>query len=269
MVRLLSPPPPRLSTHKAYDFLKLFQERKCRVQLGGSDQFGNIASGIELIRRVEGATAYGITLPLVTTASGVKFGKSMGNAVWLDASMTPEFDLYQFFLRTDDRDVGRYLRMFTLLPLDAIDAAMAEHGADPGRRGAQRLLAGEMLALVHGTEAAERAQALSHALYEEPALLSEDMLEQLRRSPAAFEGIVEMDAALLGRATVGELLVQTGLEPSRAAARRCVQAGGVRINEQRVADAGQVVGREHVSGLHARVVILRKGKRERRVLWWR
>jgi tyrosyl-tRNA synthetase len=150
---------------QAYDFWHLFRTEECEVQMGGSDQWGNITAGIELIGRREGAQAHGLVFPLITTASGAKFGKSEGNNVWLDAERTSPYQFYQFWVNTDDRDVERHLKLFTFLRLDQIAAAMAEHAADPGRRRAQRLLAREVTATVHGVDATEQAVRASEALF--------------------------------------------------------------------------------------------------------
>src|SRR5688572_14466742 len=150
---------------QAYDFWHLYRTEQCELQMGGSDQWGNITAGIELIGRREGAQAHGLVSPLMTTASGGKFGKSEGGNVWLDPERTSPYQFYQFWVNTDDRDVERYLKLFTFLRLDQIASAMTEHARDPGRRTAQRLLAREVTATVHGVEAAEQAVHASAALF--------------------------------------------------------------------------------------------------------
>ena len=150
---------------QAYDFWHLWRTERCELQMGGSDQWGNITAGIELVGRREGTQVHGLVFPLVTNASGGKFGKSEAGNVWLDAARTSPYQFYQFWVNTDDRDVERYLKLFTFLRLDQIATAMAEHATDPGRRIAQRLLAREVTATVHGVEATEQAVQASAALF--------------------------------------------------------------------------------------------------------
>ncbi len=152
---------------QGYDFFRLYKDHGCVLQLGGSDQWGNITAGIDIIRKLEGESrdVFGLTMPLITTSSGAKFGKSEGNAVWLTAERTSAFDFYQFWLRTEDADVSRYLRLFTFLPLPEIDALVAEHGKSPEKRLAQRKLAEVMTTLVHGCEVTQQAIAASRAIY--------------------------------------------------------------------------------------------------------
>src|SRR3712207_2102103 len=150
---------------QAHVFWHLFRTEGVDFQIGGSDQWGNITAGIELIGKREGRQAYGLVFPLITTTSGSKFGKSEAGNVWLDPKKTSPYQFYQFWINTDDRDVERYLKLFTFLRLDQIAAAVTEHGRDPGRRSAQRLLAREVTATVHGVEAAEQAVRTSEALF--------------------------------------------------------------------------------------------------------
>src|SRR5437588_4365162 len=151
---------------QAYDFLHLFRERHCTIQVGGSDQWGNITAGIDLIRRVEGGEAHGLVAPLFTTASGAKFGKTEGGAVWLDPALTSPYQLYQFWMNTDDRDAELYLKLFTLLPQDEIKALLKAHHKDPSRREAQKKLAMEVTERAHG-ETARNAMVASEILFGE------------------------------------------------------------------------------------------------------
>ena len=142
---------------QAYDFWHLFRTERCELQVGGSDQWGNITAGIELIGKREGKQTYGLVFPLITTAAGTKFGKSEAGNIWLDPAKTSPYQFYQFWINTDDRDVERYLKLFTFLPLDEIAETMASHAADPGKRVAQRLLARDVTTRVHGEAAADEA----------------------------------------------------------------------------------------------------------------
>src|SRR6185295_11421294 len=152
---------------QAFDFLHLFRKERCTIQVGGSDQWGNITAGIDLIRRVETGEAHGLVAPLVTTAAGAKFGKTEAGAVWLDPALTSPYKLYQFWVNTDDRDTERYLKLFTLESKDGIAALMDKHRTNPGLRAAQKGLGIEVTKLVHGEEAARTAVGASAILFEE------------------------------------------------------------------------------------------------------
>src|SRR5256886_2574759 len=152
---------------QAYDFLHLFRERHCTIQVGGSDQWGNITAGIDLIRRVEGGEAHGLVAPLVTMASGAKFGKTEAGAIYLDPALTSPYQLYQFWMNTDDRDAEPYLKLFTLLPQDEIKALVKSHHKDPSRREPQKKLALEVTRLVHGQDACYSAVSASAILFDE------------------------------------------------------------------------------------------------------
>jgi tyrosyl-tRNA synthetase len=251
---------------QAYDFLELWRRDGVTLQLGGSDQWGNITAGIELIHRAEGTDAQGhaLTLPLVTTASGAKFGKSEAGAVWLDPALTSPYRFYQYWINADDRDVGRYLRYFTLRSrgeIEALDRAMAEH---PEQREAQRALAREMTARLHGDDALRAAAEVSGFYFGglDPSALSAGALAQLS-TDAPFVEVMEADVAgdAPGQLDVLKLLTAAGIAASNGAARRLLEQGGVSINKrklggtERYVDAGTAL-------LRGRHVILGKGKRE-------
>jgi tyrosyl-tRNA synthetase len=237
---------------QAYDFWHLFRTEECEVQMGGSDQWGNITAGIELIGRREGAQAHGLVFPLITTASGAKFGKSEGNNVWLDAERTSPYQFYQFWVNTDDRDVERHLKLFTFLRLDQIAAAMAEHAADPGRRRAQRLLAREVTATVHGVDATEQAVRASEALF---------------GGELDLTALPEMPTRAVARAEVLErpildALLASGLATSKADARRGIEGRGFYLNGQAIERADATLGPDDLQGSSEEpFVILRKGKK--------
>jgi tyrosyl-tRNA synthetase len=237
---------------QAYDFLELNRRYGATLQMGGSDQWGNITAGIELIRRTEGAEAHGVTFPLVATAAGTKFGKTESGAVWLDAARTSPYKFYQFWINVDDRDVGRYLRFFTLLSrseIEALDAAASEH---PEKRDAQRALARDVTARVHGAEAIRAAEEVSGLLFGglDPASLSLSALEALREEIPSFKSASPTDPQAIIDAVTGD----NGLFKSRGDAKRMVQQGGVYLNGQRV-DADL----KSVTPLHGRYVLVRKG----------
>ena len=244
---------------QSYDFLRLYREQGCRFQFGGSDQWGNITGGIDLIRRVEGAKAYGATFPLITTASGVKFGKTEAGAVWLDPERTSPYRFYQFWLNTADDDVGRYLRFFTLLPKEEIEAIDAAHAEAPHRREAQRRLAIEVTRNVHGEEGLERAERATRVLFGGEALDglgAEEIGEVFEDVPSST-----LDPARLQGEGIGiiDLLADTGAVQSRGEARRSIDQGGIYLNNHRVESIeAHVTSADVVEG---RFLVLRKGKR--------
>ncbi len=251
---------------QAYDFLRLFDDQGCVLQIGGSDQWGNITMGVDLVRRVRGEQVFGLTTPLVTKADGTKFGKTEEGAIWLDAALTSPYRLYQFFVQVGDAEVGRYLRYFTFLgeeDIAALDASTAEH---PERRSAQRALAKEVCRLVHGEAQAKAAEAASQALFAGTlATLDEaTMVQVVDETPSS-----EVPAsALQGRdgdaLTVTDALVAAGVARSRADARRAVAQGGIYVNDRREEEADRPLGPADL--LHGRFVVLRRGRRHYHVL---
>jgi tyrosyl-tRNA synthetase len=244
---------------QAYDFWHLFRTEGCELQMGGSDQWGNITAGAQLVDKRDHQQVHGIVCPLITTASGTKFGKSEAGNVWLDPERTKPYTFYQFWLNTDDRDVERYLKLFTFLRLDRIAGAMEEHGREPGRRAAQRLLAREVTATVHGDAAAEQAIQTSAALFgggsaREGELSSEDLPDMPERRISRSE--------LPEGLPVIEVLVASGLASSKADARRGIQGRGFYLNGQPIDDLELTLGEDALQGPpDQRFVILRKGKK--------
>jgi tyrosyl-tRNA synthetase len=240
---------------QAYDFRVLHDTHGCTVQVGGSDQWGNITAGIELIRRTRGATAHAVTLPLVTTSTGEKFGKSAGNAVWLDPAKTSPYAFYQYWLNVADADAVPYLKIFTFLPHDAIDAVAAEAVAAPHTRPAQRLLARELTALVHDEPTMFAVQRASEVLFGtgDVASLSADLLDQalaeVPRTTVSRESLPALPA----------LLVALGLAKSNSDARGRVAQGGVYVNGARAEDPDWQPAPADL--LHGRYLVLRSGKR--------
>jgi tyrosyl-tRNA synthetase len=252
---------------QAYDFLELYRRDRVTLQVGGSDQWGNMTAGMELIRRTEGGEANVLTLPLVTTASGEKFGKSAGNAVWLDAERTSPYAFYQYWLNSDDRDAGRMLRFFTLLSreeIEGLDRELAEH---PERRGAQRALARDMTRRVHGDEALRAAEEVSAFFFggAEPTTLSEEAFAILRRE-APFAEVRDADVAgegeqAAGRWDVYRMLVAVGLAASNGAAKRLLEQGGISVNRRKLGSADRWVD-PATALLAGRHIVVGKGKRE-------
>ena len=250
---------------QAYDFLELRRREDVTLQLGGSDQWGNITAGIELIRRVDGAEAHGLTVPLVTTAAGAKFGKTEAGAVWLDAERTSPYAFYQFWLATEDSDATRYLRFFTLLSREEIESFDAETVSAPERRGAQQALARDVTRRVHGDTALAAAEQVSTFFF--------GGLEAQALSDAAF-GILRAEApfAEVGREALAsesdpsrfdafKLLVSSGLAASNGAAKRLLEQGGVSVNKKKLAAGDRYipVSDALLSGGH---VVVGKGKRD-------
>jgi tyrosyl-tRNA synthetase len=248
---------------QACDFLTLFDRYGCTVQMGGSDQWGNIVSGIDLIRRLRGARAYGLVMPLVTTASGVKFGKTEAGAVWLDAGRTSDFQFYQFWLNTDDRDAGRYLRFFTFLDEPQVAALDAELAAAPEKRVAQRELAREVTKLVRGDAAVTRAERASAILFggSMADARADEVLEVFADVPSTE---IEAGRFAAPGLAVTEVMSVTGLAASKGEAARLIKGGGVYLNDARVTDErGRITLDQAIDG---RLLVLRKGQRSRHVV---
>ena len=232
---------------QAYDFLVLNQRHGCQVQMGGSDQWGNIVAGIDLIRRVDGAQAYGITFPLITTAGGSKMGKTEAGAVWLDAERTSAYDYYQFWINTDDRDVGRFLRLFTLLPVDEIQGLDALEGADI--RDAKGRLAFEATALNHGREAAEQAAEAARALFSSEGGGGDSVPTHQVSAGELEEGIAAI-----------QLFNECGLCDSKGAARRLARQGGLYVNDEKAEEDRVLTSAD----LDNDCIMLRAGKKKHR-----
>jgi tyrosyl-tRNA synthetase len=240
---------------QSFDFLELYRRFGCRLQVGATDQWGNITAGLDLIRRVEGATVHALTFPLITDAAGNKIGKSTGGGnVWLDASMTSPYALYQYLVNIDDRDVGTYLRLLTFLTRDEVEDLDKQTSGRPAARAAQRRLAAEVTTLVHGPQETARVQAASRALFGQGEL--RDLDEGTLAAALAEAPHVQVRRPL---PAVADLFVATGLDASRSAARRTVAEGGAYVNNVRVSDAE--VAPDPADLLHGRWLVLRKGKR--------
>ncbi len=248
---------------QSYDFLMLHDRFGCTLQMGGSDQWGNITAGADLVRRLRQKKVHGLVGPLVMTASGVKFGKTEAGAVWLDAGMTSPYRFYQYWLNTDDADVVKYLNYFTWLDRHEIAELEAAHQEAPGQRRPHRRLAREVTAMVHGETAGERAVRSSEILFgaEISDLSATDVLEIFDDVPSS-----QIEADRLGGdgALVTELLAESGLAPSKGAAKRLVRDGGVYVNNRRVADERYRVKAAEL--LDGRVLILRKGQKKYHVV---
>ena len=247
---------------QSYDYLMLHDRTGCTLQMGGSDQWGNIVAGCDLIRKVRGGKAHGLVLPLVTTTTGTKFGKTEAGTVWLDAERTSPFRFYQFWLNTDDRDVVKYLKFFTWLDRDAIDELERTVTDAPGAREAQRRLAREVTATVHGSGELARAERASAVLFggSLEGATADDLLMVFDDVPAVT---IRRDALAAGIANT-EVVVMASLAASKGEAVRLIKQGGFYVNDRRVADERGTIG--EADAIEGRVIVLRKGQRERRVV---
>lgn len=244
---------------QAYDFLQLYRREGCTLQVGGGDQWGNITAGVELIRRVESAEAHGLVAPLITTATGAKFGKSEEGALYLDPAVTSPYRFYQFWVNTDDRDVERYLKLFTSRPKDGpegIGTLLVRHASDRGKREAQHVLARDVTTLVHGEEATQRAVTAGAILFDEwdPRQAPADVFETIAAEIPTT--VVERIADL----SLVEALERSGLVKSKGDARRQIQQGGVYVNLHRESDVTRVL--QDADVLAGGNVLLRKGKKD-------
>jgi len=243
-------------TMQAYDFLHLYDQFGCKLQGGGSDQWGNITAGIDLIRRLRQTQAYGLTFPLITTASGAKFGKSAGNALWLDSARTSPWEFYQYLVRQDDRDVARFLRIYTFLP-DARLAELEEQIASkPEQRAAQKALAYEVTAIVHGADVAREIQHAAEIVYDDRI---QGISDRTLRDVFASVPSVDVAAAQVSAGIdILDLIIQSGMVKSKGEGRRLLDAGGVYVNNLRVG-GGMKITPEHLAS--ESLIVLRSGKK--------
>jgi tyrosyl-tRNA synthetase len=248
---------------QAYDYLILHDRHGCTLQMGGSDQWGNILAGVDLIRRLRSARTHGLVFPLVTTAAGVKFGKTEAGAVWLDPKLTSPYRFYQFWLNTDDRDAIIYLKFFTWLTKEEIDQLEESVRAEPEKRRAQRELARDVTALVHGETELEKAVRASEVLFgkEISGLGVQEILDIFADVPSSELEKSKLDGDGF---TITDALVVSGLAPSKGEARRLVQGGGVCVNNRRVSDARQTISDADL--IDGQLLVLRKGAKNYHVI---
>jgi len=245
---------------QSHDYLQLFRRYGCRLQTGGSDQWGNITAGVDLIRRVESASVHALTTPLVTKSDGTKFGKTESGTIWLDAEMTSPYAFYQFWLNSDDRDISTYARLYSLKSHDELLAWEASTQEAPQKREAQRGLAAELTTLVHGADACAAVEAASAALFGQgdlavvPIDTLDAALSELPLAEVARTEIVDGELP-----DIVELLVRSGLAASKGAARRTIGEGGAYLNNERIADESY---RPRIdSAFGGRLMVLRRGRR--------
>ena len=246
---------------QGYDFLYLYEHRGVKLQLGGADQWGNITTGTELIRRTNGGEAFALTCPLITKADGGKFGKTEKGNIWLDAERTSPYQFYQFWLNVSDDDAEKYIKIFTMLEREVVEAAIEEHRQDPGRRSLQKLLAKEVTIMVHGQAEYDNAVKASGMLF---GKATADDLKSLDEKTflAVFDGVptYEISREKLPMGILDALAVETQIFPSKGEARKMIQGGGVSINKEKLTDhAGSLTGEDIIDGKY---ILAQKGKKD-------
>jgi tyrosyl-tRNA synthetase len=242
---------------QSMDYLELYKRYNCTLQIGGSDQWGNITAGLDLIRRVESASAHALTVPLLTKADGTKFGKTAGGSVWLDPEMTSPYAFFQYWLNSDDKDVINFLKVFSFKSRTEIEALESAHNTNPGAREAHRELARELTSLVHSPEIAERVEEAARALFGQGDLATLDestLASALAQLPHTR---IKKGAEI---PTWVDLLVATGVVDSKSAARRIVKEGGAYLNNEKV--VGEDFRLQKTDFLCGKYAVLRKGKRD-------
>ena len=244
---------------QGYDFYWLFKHKNCKMQMGGSDQWGNITTGTELIRRKEGGEAYAFTCPLITKADGGKFGKTEKGNIWLDAQKTSPYQFYQFWVNSSDPDAEKWIRIFTFLPKDEVEALIQRHSQNPGARELQKKLAKEVTVFIHGEEEYQKAIETTEKLFANQSASIDTMsVEDLE----SLEGVIKFDydiKRLIEGVDVVSFLAETGIFPSKGEARKMVQNGGLSINRNKVNEVGTVI-KENLL-LHQQYILIQKGKK--------
>ena len=242
---------------QSYDYLELFKRHGCTLQLGGSDQWGNIVAGLDLIRRVEGGSGHALTVPLLTKSDGSKFGKTAGGSVWLDPEMTSPYAFFQFWLNSEDKDVINFLKVFSFLSHDEINALEKSHNENPGLREAHRALARELTTLLHGAETTQRVEAAARALF------GQGELGELDEATLA-SALAELPRATISKKedipTWVDLITAAGVVDSKSAARRIVKEGGTYLNNVKI--SGEDFAPTKSDFLCGKYAVLRKGKRD-------
>jgi len=242
---------------QAFDFLELYRRNKCTLQLGGSDQWGNIVAGLDLIRRVEGGSGHAVTVPLLTKADGTKFGKTSGGSVWLDPEMTSPYAFFQYWLNSDDKDVINFLKVFSFKSRAEIEEIEKEHNENPGARNAHRALARELTSLIHGEETSARVEEAAKALFGQGDL---NTLDEKTLSSALSELPRVQISANEEIPTWVDLLAAAGVVDSKSAARRIVKEGGAYLNNEKISGEDFRLEKSHF--LCGKYAVLRKGKRD-------
>ena len=246
---------------QGYDFLYLYEHRGVKLQLGGADQWGNITTGTELIRRTCSGEAYALTCPLITKADGGKFGKTEKGNIWLDAERTSPYQFYQFWLNVSDEDAEKYIKIFTMLERETIESAIEEHRADPGRRSLQKLLAEEVTRMVHGQEELDKAIRASQILFGKASAEDLRSLDE-KTFLAVFDGVPTFNVAKdkLPMGVLDFLAVETQVFPSKGEARKMIQGNGFSINKEKMTDINRQIGEGDI--IDGKYILVQKGKKD-------
>ena len=246
---------------QGYDFLYLYEHRGVKLQLGGADQWGNITTGTELIRRTCSGEAYALTCPLITKADGGKFGKTEKGNIWLDAERTSPYQFYQFWLNVSDEDAEKYIKIFTMLERETIESAIEEHRADPGRRSLQKLLAEEVTRMVHGQEELDKAIRASQILFGKASAEDLRSLDE-KTFLAVFDGVPTFNVAKdkLPMGVLDFLAVETQVFPSKGEARKMIQGNGFSLNKEKMTDINRQVGEGDI--IDGKYILVQKGKKD-------
>ena len=246
---------------QGYDFLYLYEHRGVKLQLGGADQWGNITTGTELIRRTCSGEAYALTCPLITKADGGKFGKTEKGNIWLDAERTSPYQFYQFWLNVSDEDAEKYIKIFTMLERETIESAIEEHRADPGRRTLQKLLAEEVTRMVHGQEELDKAIRASQILFGKASAEDLRSLDE-KTFLAVFDGVPTFNVAKdkLPMGVLDFLAVETQVFPSKGEARKMIQGNGFSLNKEKMTDINRQIGEGDI--IDGKYILVQKGKKD-------
>ncbi|MCQ2187423.1 MAG: tyrosine--tRNA ligase, partial [Bacteroidales bacterium] len=246
---------------QGYDFLYLYQHHNVKLQLGGADQWGNITTGTELIRRTCQGEAFALTCPLITKADGGKFGKTEKGNIWLDAERTSPYQFYQFWLNVSDADAEKYIKIFTMLEREVIEAAIEEHRQDPGQRRLQKLLAKEVTIMVHGEAEYDKAIKASQMLFGKATAEDLRSLDE-KTFLAVFDGVptFEIEAAKLPMGILDALAVETQIFPSKGEARKMVQGNGFSLNKEKVTDINRQLTADDI--IDGKYILAQKGKKD-------
>ena len=246
---------------QGYDFVYLYENYGVKLQLGGADQWGNITTGTEMIRRRNGGEAYALTCPLITKADGGKFGKTEKGNIWLDPDRTSPYQFYQFWLNVSDDDAEKYIKIFTLLDRETIESAIAEHRTDPGRRSLQKLLAKEVTIMVHGEREYDNAVSASQMLFGKST--SEDLRKLDEKTfLAVFDGVptFDVDRNRLPEGILDFLAADTAVFPSKGEARKMIQGNGFSLNKDKITDPAYEVGEKDI--IDGKYILVQKGKKD-------
>lgn len=245
---------------QGYDFLHLYREKNCKLQMGGSDQWGNIVTGTELIRRIDGGEAFALTCPLITKSDGGKFGKTEEGNVWLDSERTSPYKFYQFWLNVSDQDAEKYIKIFTLLDKKSIEKLVEEHKEQPHLRNLQKALAREVTVMVHGEEEYDSAIEASQILF---GKATTDMLKKIREDVflSVFEGVpqYETEHTKINMPVLDFLTEETGVFPSKGELRRLIKGGGLSINKEKIQDENMMITSDHL--INNKYILIQKGKK--------